>query len=183
MHPVSRLQTRNRWRARPSPTTSNMITWCIRARRTPFSSANTVDCRTRSLPFENETFAKQAPVAREPISKKNGFWQPAMQVNYPNDYDFTGNVEIKHATGQACESAPIVKAVCGGAPRHLPRMSIIRYLTSRRGTCTAAIPRLVDGRVSNVRSVGRLGTYRYYNMYQVVADGVGRIRQAGSKVV
>ena len=43
----------------------------------------------RSLRFENESFSKEALVAREPISKKKGFWQPAMQVNYPNDYDFT----------------------------------------------------------------------------------------------
>ena len=28
------------------------------------------------------------------------FSQPALQVNFPNDHDYTRIVEIKHATGQ-----------------------------------------------------------------------------------
>ena len=43
----------------------------------------------RSLRFEEETLPQE-------------FYQPAMQVNYPNDHDFTRIVEIKHATGQNC---------------------------------------------------------------------------------
>ena len=39
----------------------------------------------RSLRFEPETLEQE-------------FFQPAMQVNYPNDHDFTRIVEVKHAT-------------------------------------------------------------------------------------
>jgi len=38
-----------------------------------------------------------------------GFWQPAMQVNYPNDHDYTRIVEIKHATGQKLPVTTIVR--------------------------------------------------------------------------
>ncbi|HYR57007.1 MAG TPA: UDP-galactopyranose mutase, partial [Chthoniobacteraceae bacterium] len=41
----------------------------------------------RSLRFEPETLPRE-------------FFQPAVQVNYPNDHDFTRIIEIKHATGQ-----------------------------------------------------------------------------------
>src|SRR5438552_11895192 len=41
----------------------------------------------RSLRFEPETLTQE-------------FFQPAMQVNYPNEQEFTRIVEIKHATGQ-----------------------------------------------------------------------------------
>lgn len=43
----------------------------------------------RSLRFEHE------PVDQE-------YFQPGMQVNYPNDHAFTRIIEIKHATGQQC---------------------------------------------------------------------------------
>lgn len=50
----------------------------------------------RSLRFEPETLSQE-------------YFQPAMQVNYPNDYDFTRTVEIKHATGQKLPSTTIVR--------------------------------------------------------------------------
>jgi UDP-galactopyranose mutase len=51
----------------------------------------------RSLRFEPETFTDRE------------FYQPAMQVNYPNDHDFTRIVEIKHATGQKIDATTIVR--------------------------------------------------------------------------
>src|SRR5437899_6809883 len=50
----------------------------------------------RSLRFEPETLSQE-------------YFQPAMQVNYPNDHDFTRIVEIKHATGQKLPSTTIVR--------------------------------------------------------------------------
>ncbi|RYD17069.1 MAG: UDP-galactopyranose mutase, partial [Verrucomicrobiaceae bacterium] len=50
----------------------------------------------RSLRFENESFSADQLRSREAISGKPGFWQPAMQVNYPEaDVPFTRIVEIK----------------------------------------------------------------------------------------
>ena len=63
----------------------------------------------RSLRFEREHVAGSELAARAPISGKPGFWQPAMQVNFPNDHDFTRIVEIKHATGQECVCTTIVR--------------------------------------------------------------------------
>src|SRR5262249_41428679 len=50
----------------------------------------------RSVRFEPETLSQE-------------YFQPAMQVNFPNDYDFTRIVEIKHATGQKLPSTTIVR--------------------------------------------------------------------------
>ncbi|HWB61322.1 MAG TPA: UDP-galactopyranose mutase, partial [Chthoniobacteraceae bacterium] len=45
----------------------------------------------------------------EPETVQTEFYQPAMQVNYPNDHDFTRIVEIKHATGQKLPVTTIVR--------------------------------------------------------------------------
>ncbi|MFM8720957.1 MAG: UDP-galactopyranose mutase [Chthoniobacterales bacterium] len=71
----------------------------------------------RSLRFEPESLtpeqlsAYHSGVSSQPSSFKSppGFFQPAMQVNYPNDEDFTRIVETKHATGQQCENTTIVR--------------------------------------------------------------------------
>src|SRR4029079_10973825 len=50
----------------------------------------------RSLRFEPETLHQE-------------YYQPAMQVNYPNDHDFTRIVEAKHFTGQKLPVTKIVR--------------------------------------------------------------------------
>jgi UDP-galactopyranose mutase len=120
----------------------------------------------RSLKFEFESFEPGALVAREAIAGKRGFWQPYLQVNYPNDHDFTRIVEIKHATGQACDNTTIVReypaAYTPGAERYYPIPApeptalYKQYAELARGS-------------ANVSFVGRLATYKYYNMDQVVA--------------
>ena len=37
------------------------------------------------------------------------YYQPAVQVNYPNDYEFTRIVETKHITGQKLPVTTIVR--------------------------------------------------------------------------
>ncbi|MFN6094897.1 MAG: UDP-galactopyranose mutase, partial [Verrucomicrobiota bacterium] len=63
----------------------------------------------RSLRFENESFGPDELKKREAIAGKPGFWQPAMQVNYPNEEEYTRIVELKHATGQLCANTTIVR--------------------------------------------------------------------------
>lgn len=64
----------------------------------------------RSLRFEPESFTAEQLVAREPVSGKKGFWQPALQVNYPDaDVPFTRIVEMKHATGQRIGASTIIR--------------------------------------------------------------------------
>lgn len=119
----------------------------------------------RSLRFEHEAFSAEHLREREPIAGKPGFWQPAMQVNYPEmGVPFTRIVEIKHATGQQIAASSIMREfpkdwTPGGDPYYpVPapdsRAAYLRYaqLTSTE---------------ENTSFIGRLATYRYYNMDQV----------------
>lgn len=119
----------------------------------------------RSLRFEPESFTAEQLLDRETISGHRGFWQPAMQVNYPNDHDFTRIVELKHATGQVCENTTIVREFPEDyGPNKEPYYPIPapapRQLYAKYAEMAAALP--------NVSFVGRLATYHYYNMDQVV---------------
>jgi UDP-galactopyranose mutase len=106
----------------------------------------------RSLRFEHETLPRE-------------FFQPAMQVNYPNDHDFTRIIEIKHATGQKLPSTTIVREFPqnfgpGQEPYYPIPAPDARALYQKYAERAAV--------ESNVSFVGRLATYRYYNMDQVV---------------
>ncbi len=107
----------------------------------------------RSLRFEAETLEQE-------------FFQPAMQVNYPNDHDFTRIVEIKHATGQRLPMTTIVREYPAdygpGREPYYPIPAADSSSLYRRYAERAAGER-------GVSFVGRLATYRYYNMDQVVA--------------
>lgn len=106
----------------------------------------------RSLRFEPETLAQE-------------FFQPVMQVNYPNDHEFTRIVEIKHATGQELQSTTIVREYPqdfgpGREPYYPIPAPDARALYSKYAERAA--------QEKNVSFVGRLATYRYYNMDQIV---------------
>ncbi len=106
----------------------------------------------RSLRFEPETVEQE-------------FFQPAMQVNYPNDHDYTRIVEIKHATGQVLPVTTIVREYPeeysrGREPYYPIPAPEARELYERYAARAAA--------ETDVSFVGRLATYRYYNMDQVV---------------
>jgi len=119
----------------------------------------------RSLRFEHESFNSEQLKTRQSVAGKEGFWQPAMQVNYPNDEEFTRIVEIKHATGQKCENTTIVREYpedygAGREPYYpIPAADSQKIYQSYK--------RLAECE-DNVSFVGRLATYRYYNMDQVV---------------
>lgn len=107
----------------------------------------------RSLRFEPETL---------PVE----YHQSAVQVNYPNDHDFTRIVEIKHATGQKLPVTTIVREYPeeffpGREPYYPVPSPAARELHRRYEELAAAQP--------HVSFVGRLARYRYYNMDQVVA--------------
>lgn len=106
----------------------------------------------RSLRFEPETLAQE-------------WFQPVMQVNYPNEHEFTRIVEIKHATGQQLPVTTIVReypadyAPGGEAYYPIPAPDA-KALYERYAALAEQEP--------GVSFVGRLATYRYYNMDQVV---------------
>ncbi len=128
------------------------------------------DCRYgslsyRSLRFEHETFSPEQLKERESIAGKPGFWQPALQVNYPNDQEYTRIVEVKHATGQLCSNSTIVREFPedygpGKEPYYPIPAPDATVLYRRYKELADAEP--------GVSFIGRLATYRYYNMDQVV---------------
>jgi UDP-galactopyranose mutase len=125
------------------------------------------DYRYGNLPYRSLEFRHQT-LARE-------LHQPVAVVNYPNEHDYTRVTEFKHLTG----------------PVH-PRTSIVYEYPRAEGDPYYPIPRpenaetykkyqaLADA-TANVHFVGRLATYRYYNMDQVVAQALtlyGRVSGA-----
>jgi UDP-galactopyranose mutase len=88
-----------------------------------------------------------------------------MQVNYPNDHDFTRIVEIKHATGQKLPVTTIVREYpedyLPGREAYYPLPAPDAQALYKKYEALAEVEK-------DVVFVGRLATYRYYNMDQVV---------------
>jgi len=93
-------------------------------------------------------------------------YQSAPVINYPNDYAYTRVTEFKYLTGQV----------------H-PKTSIVYEYPQAEGDPYYPVPRAENAEIyeqykvlaeatPSVRFVGRLATYRYYNMDQVVAQAL-----------
>ncbi|NUT00082.1 MAG: UDP-galactopyranose mutase [Sphingomonas sp.] len=117
----------------------------------------------RSLKFDHQTLDQE-------------WFQPVAVVNYPNeDVPFTRISEYKHLTGQTHE-----------------RTSITYEYPSAEGDPYYPIPRpenqelfkqyeaLAD-ETDDVTFVGRLATYRYYNMDQIVGQALATVRRMDEK--
>jgi len=153
----------------------------------------------RSLRFEPESFTPaqlsahhsgvgpQSPSAVSPTC----FYQPAMQVNYPNDEEFTRIVEIKHATGQQCANTTIVREYPDDFgpgkeayyPIPAPDSGAI-YQKYKSLTETDPFPPHLRHRCAtsdpSVSFIGRLATYRYYNMDQIVGMALKEAEKIGT---
>lgn len=93
-------------------------------------------------------------------------FQPTGTVNYPNEQAYTRTTEFKYLTGQKHHKTTIVYEFpkAEGDPYYpIPRPENAEiYKKYQRLAAT----------VNNVHFTGRLGTYRYYNMDQVVAQSL-----------
>jgi len=106
----------------------------------------------RCLEFKHETLNRSQ-------------YQPVAVVNYPNDSPFTRVTEFKHLTGQ----------------EH-PKTSIVFEYSQGEGDPYYPIPRRENAEIykkyqtladnAGIHFVGRLATYKYYNMDQVVAQAL-----------
>ncbi|MEP7058703.1 MAG: UDP-galactopyranose mutase [Caldimonas sp.] len=98
-------------------------------------------------------------------------FQPVGTVNYPNDYAYTRISEFKHITGQRHPTTSIVY--------EYPRAEGDPYYPVPRPE-NAALYKLYEAEaeaMTNVTFVGRLATYKYYNMDQVVGQALATFRR------
>ena len=107
----------------------------------------------RSLRFEHESYDRM-------------FYQNWVQINYPNDHDYTRIVEIKHVTGQTC-----------------PNTTIIKEYPSSKGLPFYPVPSQnnfnlhqkywnLTKNLKNTYFLGRLALYKYLNMDQVIKEAL-----------
>lgn len=107
----------------------------------------------RSLRFEHETLDKE-------------WHQPVAVVNYPQTEDYTRITEYKHLTGQRHDKTSLTyEYPCDeGDPYYPVPRDENAQLYKRYEQLAQATP--------NVWFVGRLATYKYYNMDQVVGQAL-----------
>ena len=107
----------------------------------------------RSLEFKHETHNVQT-------------FQPAPVVNYPNEHLYTRTTEFKYLTGQEHSKTSIVYEFpqSEGDPYYpVPRKENAELYTKYKALADAE---------AGVHFVGRLATYKYYNMDQIVAQAL-----------
>lgn len=92
--------------------------------------------------------------------------QPVAVVNYPNDFAYTRVTEFKHLTGQEHPRTSLVYEYpeAEGDPYYPVPRPANRDLYGRYKTLAA--------QTEGVHFVGRLATYQYYNMDQVVGQAL-----------
>lgn len=100
------------------------------------------------------------------------YFQTVGTVNYPNDFEFTRRTEFKRLTGQVAHGTTTCTEVPSdeGDPYYPVPAPEARALYERY----AALARTVE---NDVTFTGRLGTYKYYNMDQVVAQALATSRR------
>ena len=112
----------------------------------------------RSLRFQHETVNTE-------------YFQPVAVVNYPNEHAYTRITEFKYLTGQSQKQTSVVYEYPAkqGDPYYPVPTPENATLYKRYAELAAKHPR--------VHFVGRLATYRYYNMDQVVAQALTLCKQ------
>lgn len=119
----------------------------------------------RSLNFEWETH------------KTAGYYQPAAQVNYPGlDVPFTRIVEYKHLLNQQSDYTIITKETSSdtGEPYYPVPTKENQELYEQYKSLTNT--------VSNVHFIGRLASYKYFNMDQAIRCAIDYFYKHFSKV-
>jgi UDP-galactopyranose mutase len=112
----------------------------------------------RSLEFVHETHERE-------------WFQPVGTVNYPNEHLFTRITEFKHLTGQQHAKTSVVYEYprAEGDPYYPVPQPANHALYQRYQQLAEQTP--------GVHFCGRLATYRYYNMDQVVAQALTQFQR------
>jgi UDP-galactopyranose mutase len=92
--------------------------------------------------------------------------QPVAVINHPNEHDYTRVTEFKHLTGQSHSKTSVVyEYPCDGGDPYYPVPRPDNAAIYKRYEALAT-------QTPAVHFVGRLATYKYYNMDQVVAQAL-----------
>lgn len=134
------------------------------------------------LPWRSLRF-KILSITKEKFSKKNMpkwngiYWQDYVQINYPNECQYTRTVEIKHVTQQNTPHTCVVfeypetfeagKEPYYPVPCHDSQTAYARYFHE-------------STEEPNVSFLGRLGTYQYLNMDTVVLNALDFAERFGA---
>lgn len=109
------------------------------------------------------------------VNLKQERFQPVGTVNYPNDYGYTRISEFKHITGQEHATTSVVY--------EFPRAEGDPYYPVPKAE-NAELYRRYEAeadQMGNVTFVGRLATYKYYNMDQVVGQALATFKRLQEK--
>jgi UDP-galactopyranose mutase len=107
----------------------------------------------RSLKFRHQTLNQER-------------LQPVAVINYPNDHEYTRVTEFKHLTGQAhAKTSVVYEYPCDGGDPYYPIPRAENAALYKQYEALAA-------RNPEIHFSGRLATYKYYNMDQVVAQAL-----------
>jgi UDP-galactopyranose mutase len=107
----------------------------------------------RSLQFRHKTLSMER-------------LQPVAVINYPNENEYTRVAEFKHLTGQVHPKTSVVyEYPCDGGDPYYPVPRAENAALYKQYEALAAC-------TPNVHFAGRLATYKYYNMDQVVAQAL-----------
>jgi UDP-galactopyranose mutase len=119
------------------------------------------DYRFGKLPYRSLTF--------EFVPYPVAYRQPCVQINYPNDFDYTRSVEIKHVTGQKHPQTVIsYERPCGsGDPFYPMPMARNTALYQKYRAWAEA-----ETRRHRVFFCGRLAQYRYFNTDEVILEAL-----------
>jgi UDP-galactopyranose mutase len=140
----------------------------IRARHTVYTGPVDAyfDYRHGKLPYRSIRFEHEHVASAQLL-------QPVAVVNYPCDQDFTRITEFRHLTGQQHRGTSIVREYpCWEGDPYYPVPRPENEALYKRYEAMALAQR-------DVTFVGRLATYRYYNMDQCV----GAALKAASKIL
>ncbi len=126
-------------------------------------------CKHGKLPYRSIRFEHRTLPQAE--------FQPVGTVNYPNDFGHTRISEFKHITGQSHSHTSVVyEYPCADGDPYYP---VPRPLNT-------ALYKLYEAEAEaqeNVTFVGRLATYKYYNMDQVVGQALAAFKRLSQQRV
>ncbi|MDY0747552.1 UDP-galactopyranose mutase [Paucibacter sp. R3-3] len=121
------------------------------------------DFRFGKLPYRSLKF--------EHVTRQQEWVQSVGTINHPNDYGYTRVSEFKHLTGQRhpCTSLVYEYPMADGNPYYpIPRPENTELYRRYEREAEA---------LNEVSFVGRLATYKYYNMDQVVGQALSLFKR------